>query len=85
MTRDPERWRRLEQVCQGALERPLQERADFLRQACDGDETLRRDAESLLERDADAAGFLSTPLASLAADAMMYSPGGRRCSTRRTI
>ena len=71
-----ERWRRLEEVCQAALERPTDERAAFLAQACGADEDLRHEAASLLARDARAHGFLETPLGELAANTITYSPGG---------
>ena len=70
-----DRWRRLEEVCQAALERPAHEREAFLAVACGSDEGLRREAESLLDRDARAREFLATPLGELAANAMT-SPGG---------
>ncbi|MGH9386343.1 MAG: serine/threonine-protein kinase [Vicinamibacterales bacterium] len=71
-----ERWRRIEEICQAALERPSDERAAFLAETCGADEALRRDAASLLDREARAQGFLSTPLGELAANAMTSSPGG---------
>jgi eukaryotic-like serine/threonine-protein kinase len=77
MSDGAERWRRLEEVCQAALERPAEERAAFLAQACGADEELRREAASLLEREARVQGFLETPLGELAADAT-YSPGEPR-------
>jgi serine/threonine-protein kinase len=70
-----ERWRRLEEVCQAALARPAPEREAFLAELCGTDEELRRQAESLLERDARAVEFLATPLGELAAHAMSDSPG----------
>jgi serine/threonine-protein kinase len=52
----------LERICLSALDRPAAERAAFLVDACDGDEELRREAESLIARDAAAALFLEVPL-----------------------
>jgi serine/threonine protein kinase/Tol biopolymer transport system component len=43
-----ERWRRVEDICHDALERPTNERAAFLREACGHDDTLRAEVESLL-------------------------------------
>ena len=77
MSDGAERWRRLEEVCQAALDRPAEERATFLAQACGADEELRREAASLLEREARVHGFLETPLGELAANAT-YSPGEPR-------
>ena len=45
-----------------ALELPVDERAAFLDQACDGDHSLRREVESLLEAHADADAVLGQPL-----------------------
>jgi len=42
------RWEKVEQLYNAALERPEAERAVFLREACGGDEELRRELESLL-------------------------------------
>src|SRR5262245_53123717 len=52
------RWRRVEQLLHAALERAESERAAFLRDACAGDEGLRREVESLLACDGAAEGFL---------------------------
>jgi Tol biopolymer transport system component len=76
MAHDAVRWRRLESVVQAALERPTGERAAYLAEACGDDEDLRREAASLIEREAHAGAFLAAPLGALAADAMTYSPGG---------
>ena len=78
MSDGAERWQRLEGVVQAALERPTDERAAFLAEACGGDEELRREAASLIDRDAHAEGFLDMPLGEMAAHAMTYSPGGTR-------
>jgi eukaryotic-like serine/threonine-protein kinase len=42
------RWRRIEEICHGALARDAGERAAFVREACGGDESLRLEVESLL-------------------------------------
>jgi len=44
----PERWKRVEQVFESALEHPPAERAAFLDTACEGDAPLRQQVESLL-------------------------------------
>jgi eukaryotic-like serine/threonine-protein kinase len=48
----PDRWQRVEQLYRSALEREASERAAFLAEACAGDEGLRRQVESLMERPA---------------------------------
>jgi serine/threonine protein kinase/tetratricopeptide (TPR) repeat protein len=44
----PERFRRVDQLVSLALERPANERAEFIREACAGEEDLRIEVESLL-------------------------------------
>jgi hypothetical protein len=48
MPMTPERWRRVEEIYHSALARDARDRAPFLENACEGDEALRRDVESLL-------------------------------------
>src|SRR4051812_45500838 len=45
---NPERWRQIEDAYHSAAERQGSEREAFLAAACDGDEELRREVESLL-------------------------------------
>src|SRR5262245_41228826 len=47
----PERWQKIEELFQSTLDIPIQEREAFLNNACDGDETLWREVESLLASD----------------------------------
>jgi serine/threonine protein kinase/tetratricopeptide (TPR) repeat protein len=51
----PERWQQVKGVLQSALELEPSARAPFLDQACDGDEPLRHEVESLLAADESAA------------------------------
>jgi serine/threonine protein kinase/tetratricopeptide (TPR) repeat protein len=48
-----ERWRRIEELCQAALEQPPEKRAAFLAAACPDDGQLRAEVESLLAQQAD--------------------------------
>ena len=57
----PDRWRLVERLYHEALSREEFQRAAFLREACVGDEALRRDVESLLAYASDARDFLATP------------------------
>src|SRR5262245_59528794 len=45
----PDRWRRVEELYHSALERSASEREEYLAVACDSDEDLRREVESLQE------------------------------------
>jgi eukaryotic-like serine/threonine-protein kinase len=59
----PERWQQVKVVLQQVLEISPPQRAVFLNQACDGDEPLRLEVESLLAgEEAGAEGFLEAPL-----------------------
>jgi tetratricopeptide (TPR) repeat protein/predicted Ser/Thr protein kinase len=61
------RWRRIEELYHSALEREGSDRATFVEQACDGDESLRREVESLLAQARDTENFLESPALDLAA------------------
>jgi serine/threonine protein kinase len=63
----PERWRHIEWLYHAALERDTGERATFLAEACDGDEALRGEVESLLRCDTRAERFIEAPALEVAA------------------
>jgi hypothetical protein len=56
-----ERWRRVEALCQAALERDASERSAFLSAACRDDDELRREVEELLAHDRSADGSSRVP------------------------
>src|ERR1700723_2304179 len=58
---DTERWTRVEQLCQEALERDLQQQTAFLDSACGTNQELRREVESLLAHRQRAGIFLEAP------------------------
>src|SRR6185436_10539465 len=64
----PERWKQVDELLEAALDCPAPERAEFLDRACSGDEELRRELESLLISDGEAARFIESPPARVAAD-----------------
>ena len=66
----PERWQEIEQLYHAALQRDASERAAFLVEACKGDETLRREVESLLRYEAQAENFIESPAIDVAAKMM---------------
>ena len=68
MTSD--RFQHVERLYFSALERDASERAAFLREACAGDEALRREVEALLEYGPRAQGFMETAALEMEARAM---------------
>ena len=76
MTDAPDRWRRVEALCQAALERPAAERDAFLRRAC-SDDALRREVEMLLARESAADRFLETGVGAAAARVEAERRGAR--------
>ena len=65
-----ERWKRVDELLQSALELTPERREDFLREACGGDESLAAEVRSLVTSYGKAGGFLETPAVELAARAM---------------
>src|SRR5579864_421982 len=57
----PEVWRRVEELCQRALELDETRRAEFLESAYGGDNELRREVESLLAHEKKAEQFIESP------------------------
>jgi Tol biopolymer transport system component/predicted Ser/Thr protein kinase len=57
----PERWKQIEQLYHSSLKQEPGQRATFLQAACDGDEGLRREVESLLAFEQRADGFIESP------------------------
>ncbi len=55
------RWRRLSEIFDQALERPPDQRAAFLAEACEGDEELRQELEALLASYEKTSGLLDRP------------------------
>ena len=67
MMTDLERRRRIEQLCDAALDRDSHERARFVAASCGDDEALRIEVEALLAHSQKAEGFLATPVSEVAA------------------
>jgi len=67
---EPERWRKVERLFHAALEREENQRAAYVAGACQGDEALRREVESLLACQTE--NFLETPAVEVAAKALAH-------------
>jgi serine/threonine protein kinase/tetratricopeptide (TPR) repeat protein len=70
----PERLRQVERLYHAALEREDAERVPFLRDACAGDEALRREVESLLAHDNQVENFIESPALEAMAKALAKAP-----------
>ena len=64
----PERWQQVKELFRSGLEHEVEERAAFLDRACDGDDGLRREVESLLASFEESDSIIETPVAWAAAD-----------------
>lgn len=71
----PERWQRLKEVFETALERAPKERLAFLDQACDGDESLRTELQSLLASYEQGQSFMESPAVAVAAESLAGPQG----------
>src|ERR1051325_4149363 len=86
-----ERWKEVKEVFASALEREPEERSPFLDRACNGDDALRREVESLLASHQEAGEFIESPALSTdtflpAADDAKYDADiGRRVGAYRTV
>lgn len=57
---EPDRWRQVVSLVQSVLEHPAAERAEFLKQASAGDESLAREVQLLLDAQQKPGSFLET-------------------------
>ena len=73
MTSD--RWQRIEELYHAAREREGCQRAAFLKEACAGDDALRREVESLLAQEKGAEKFLEAPALAEAAKLVVEDRG----------
>ena len=64
----PERWQRVKEIFQAALERAPGERSAFVTRACGGDESLRREVESLISSHEKDGSFIDSPAYQVAAE-----------------
>src|SRR6202043_1998994 len=63
---DAERWEKIERVFHAALQAEPSRRAAILEDSCAGDESLRREVESLLAHHENAETFIETPAFAIA-------------------
>ena len=65
---DAERRQRIDELCDAALDRTIEERAGFIAAACKDDDRLRREVESLLAHAPRMDAFLATTVTTVAAE-----------------
>src|SRR5687768_15898422 len=70
MEMKPDRWRKVDELFEAALERDRAERAAFLDQACGADAQLRREVEKMLKCDEQAVDFIEADVFNIAAGLM---------------
>lgn len=63
----PDRWQKIDELFEAALECSPQDRAAFLEKACGGDQQLRREVEKLLKIDEQATEFIQANVFEVAA------------------
>jgi predicted ATPase/serine/threonine protein kinase len=73
---DSERWRRVDELLQSALEIAPERRYEFLSRECAGDAALEAEVRSLLDSHRNAEGFLERPAIRVAAKAMAEADTG---------
>ena len=77
-----DRWRQIEELCHAALAYRAGERGPFLVQACQGDQALLREVESLLAQESSAEGFMNVPAAALTESVALDQPRGALVGAR---
>ncbi|HZI46798.1 MAG TPA: serine/threonine-protein kinase, partial [Pyrinomonadaceae bacterium] len=78
----PERWQKVEEIFQGALDLPETERPSALANACAGDLELQRETTSLLKAHDAAVDFLEESVLELDADVLIREGDERRAGIR---
>ena len=78
----PERWRQIEEIYHLALEHEAGQRSAFLKQACDGDEEMLREIESLLAHEEPAEEFMKAPGMAVLAQAVAHDRTGSMIGRR---
>jgi serine/threonine protein kinase/Tol biopolymer transport system component len=87
---DAERWKRVDDLLQAALQVPFEQQEEFLRKACAGDAALLEEVHSLLTSDRKAGSFLEPPavnVADVAAQATVIgaTPSAKPSITGQTV
>jgi serine/threonine-protein kinase len=79
---EPERWKKIQEIYEAAVEHGITGATAFVERACSGDDELRREVESLLARDKEAERFLEVPAIELTAMTLFPAPGAHVATYR---
>jgi serine/threonine protein kinase/tetratricopeptide (TPR) repeat protein len=71
---NPERWQKLDRLFHQALEYDSGERGAFIAEACEGDDLLKRELESMLAHQRQAGRFIEQPAFELVAEMIVDEP-----------
>src|SRR5579863_9962053 len=74
----PELWRRVEELCQKALDIEESRRTEFIHSACGNDDELRNEVEALLAHDKRAGQFIELPALDVAGKILALQPPSER-------
>jgi eukaryotic-like serine/threonine-protein kinase len=77
-----ELWRRVEELCQGAMELDPSRRGKFLERSCGADKELRRKVEALLAHETKAEHFIESPALEVIGKLMAGDPGIREAESK---
>jgi serine/threonine protein kinase/Tfp pilus assembly protein PilF len=81
----PERWQQIKVVLEGALDREEAERTAFLDAACEGDDELRREVESLVASEPELGDFIETPVFRIRPEEDVPLAAGQRIGAYRVV
>jgi serine/threonine-protein kinase len=81
----PERWQQIKVILDEALEQEEPERAGFIAAACQGDDELRREVESLAASETEIGDFIETPVFRIRLDEVEPLAVGERIGAWRIV
>jgi serine/threonine protein kinase len=70
----PERWQKVKEIFHAALDKPAADRTQFIAQASNGDDELRKQVESLLSSSEKDGSFIDSPAYAAAATLITHEP-----------
>src|SRR5947208_2917402 len=73
---EPGRWARITDIYHAAIARPPKERASFVGQECNGDESLRKQVEAMVKSHERSGDFIESPAFAVAPELLLEEPAG---------